>query len=86
MYCLVDFRNRPQFDYTFRTRDKAREYLQKIRNNPLGITLIHPDGRREYFENGLPAKLAFQVGQRSKKTKGKICFQIKKGWIEVFFL
>jgi hypothetical protein len=54
MYCLVDFRNRPQYKYTFRTREKARECLAKIQNNPLGITAIYPDGRREYFENGLP--------------------------------
>ncbi|OGI26692.1 MAG: hypothetical protein A2359_03380 [Candidatus Moranbacteria bacterium RIFOXYB1_FULL_43_19] len=54
MYCLVDFRNRPQYKYTFPKIEKARECLQKIKNNPLGVTVIFSDGRREYFENGLP--------------------------------
>jgi hypothetical protein len=54
MFCLVDFRNRPQRKYTFRTRESARECLKKIQNNPLGITVVHSDGRREYFEEGLP--------------------------------
>lgn len=54
MYCLVDFRNRPQYKHTFRVLDKAKECLKKIRNNPLGATIIYADGRREYFENGLP--------------------------------
>ncbi len=79
MYCLVDFRNRPQFGYTFRTRDQAREYLQKIKNNPFGITLIHLDGRREYFENGLPAKLFFQKGLLLKQNRKKFRLEIKKG-------
>ncbi len=57
MFCFVDFRNRPQYKYTFRSREKAREYLRKIKNNPLGATVLHPDGRREYFENGLPQSL-----------------------------
>jgi len=54
MYCLVDFRNRPQYKHTFRALDKTKECLKKIRNNPLGATIIYADGRREYFENGLP--------------------------------
>jgi len=54
MYCLVDFRNRPQYKHTFRALDKAKECLKKIQNNPLGATIIYADGRREYFENGLP--------------------------------
>ncbi len=54
MYCLVDFRNRPQYKHTFRALDKAKECLKKIQNNPLGATVIYADGRREYFENGLP--------------------------------
>ncbi len=57
MFCLVDFRNRPQLQYTFRTREKAGEYLKKIENNPLGATAIYADGRREYFESGLPRSL-----------------------------
>jgi hypothetical protein len=54
MYCLVDYRNRPQFGYTFYSSAKAREYIRKIKNNPLGVTVIYRDGRREYFEHGLP--------------------------------
>jgi hypothetical protein len=54
MYCLVDFRNRPQYKHTFRDLDKAKECLKKIKNNPLGATIIYTDGRREYFESGLP--------------------------------
>ena len=54
MYCLVDFRNRPQFNYTFHSPEKSREYIRKIKNNPLGVTVIYRDGRREYFERGLP--------------------------------
>jgi|GEM_PF-644137 len=54
MFCLVDFRNRPQRKYTFHTRESARECLKRIQNNPLGVTVIHTDGRREYFEEGLP--------------------------------
>jgi hypothetical protein len=54
MYCLVDFRNRPQYKYTFSKQEKARERLQRIKNNPLGVTVFFADGRREYFEAGLP--------------------------------
>jgi hypothetical protein len=54
MYCLVDFRNRPQYKYTFRTLSSAKECLKKIQNNSLGATVIYSDGRREYFEAGLP--------------------------------
>jgi hypothetical protein len=57
MFCFVDFRNRPQYKYTFHSREKAREYLQKIQNNPLGATVIHADGRREYFASGVSANL-----------------------------
>ena len=57
MFCFVDFRNRPQYKYTFHSREKAREYLRKIQNNPLGATVIHADGRREYFTSGVPANL-----------------------------
>lgn len=67
MFCFVDARNRPQYKYTFSSRQRAREYLRKIQNNPMGATIIHADGRREYFENGLPRDFA-----------GKN-FQIKKG-------
>ena len=58
MFCFVDFRNRPQYKYTFHSREKAREYLRKIQNNPLGATIIHADGRREYFAKWCPVKLA----------------------------
>jgi hypothetical protein len=58
MFCFVDFRNRPQYKYTFPSREKAREYLRKMQNNPLGTTIIRADGRREYFENGLPGDIA----------------------------
>jgi hypothetical protein len=61
MFCFVDFRNRPQYKYTFHSREKAREYLRKIQNNPLGATIIHTDGRREYFESGLPARLSKNI-------------------------
>ena len=66
MFCFVDFRNRPQYKYTFHSREKAREYLQKIQNNSLGATIIHADGRREYFASGLPAMLrkALQAGKK----------------------
>ena len=57
MFCFVDFRNRPQYKYTFHSREKAREYLRKIQNNPLGATVIHADGRREYFASGVSANL-----------------------------
>jgi len=69
MFCFVDFRNRPQYKYTFHSREKAREYLRKIQNNPLGATVIHADGRREYFASGVPANL----------LKSGNNFQIKKG-------
>jgi hypothetical protein len=70
MFCFVDFRNRPQYKYTFHSREKAREYLRKIQNNPLGATIIHADGRREYFENGLPSNIAQKCGKS---------FQIERG-------
>ncbi len=70
MFCFVDFRNRPQYKYTFHSREKAREYLRKIQNNSLGATIIHADGRREYFENGLPSNIVQNFGKN---------FQIKKG-------
>ena len=70
MFCFVDFRNRPQYKYTFHSREKAREYLRKIQNNPLGATILHADGRREYFENGLSPNFADSHGKD---------FQIKKG-------
>ena len=57
MFCFVDFRNRPQYKYTFHSREKAREYLRKIQNNPLGATVIHADGRREYFASGVSPNL-----------------------------
>jgi len=69
MFCFVDFRNRPQYKYTFHSREKAREYLRKIQNNPLGATVIHADGRREYFASGVPANL----------LKSGNDFQIEKG-------
>ncbi len=68
MYCLVDFRNRPQLQYTFSSREKAHEYIGKIKNNPLGATAIYPDGRREYFENGLPNGF-FQDCDKSARIK-----------------
>jgi hypothetical protein len=54
MYCLVDFRNRPQYQHTFSKIGQAREALRKIKNNPLGATAVFSDGRREYFERGIP--------------------------------
>ena len=69
MFCFVDFRNRPQYKYTFHSREKAREYLQKIQNNSLGATIIHTDGRREYFASGVPTHLL--------KSQSK--FRIKRG-------
>jgi len=69
MFCFVDFRNRSQYKYTFHSREKAREYLRKIQNNPLGATVIHADGRREYFSGGLPENL----------LKARKNLQIKKG-------
>jgi len=70
MYCLVDFRNRPQLQYTFRSRGKAREYLGKIKNNPLGVTAIYPDGRREYFEQGLPNGFLRHCDKSAQIKKG----------------
>jgi hypothetical protein len=69
MFCFVDFRNRPQYKYTFHSREKAREYLRKIQNNSLGVTIIHADGRREYFASGVPTHL----------LKSKSGFRIKRG-------
>jgi hypothetical protein len=57
MFCFVDFRNRPQYKYTFSSLEKAKEYLRKIQNNPLGATILHADGRREYFSSGVPENL-----------------------------
>jgi hypothetical protein len=83
MYCLVDHRNRPQFSYTFHSSAKAREYIRKIKNNPLGITVIYRDGRREYFEHGLPAELraAMQTGlpKDFNKSQNKT-WKIKRGF------
>lgn len=70
MFCFVDFRNRPQYKYTFHSREKAREYLRKIQNNPLGATIIHADGRREYFDNGLPSNIAQDAGKNFQIWKG----------------
>jgi len=77
MHCLVDFRNRPLLDYSFHSREKAREYLRKIKNNPLGVTVIHRDGRREYFEHGLPRNFS--------DTRQKTCL-VKKGFHIRYFL
>ena len=71
MYCFVDFRNRPQYKYTFLKKEKARECLKKIKNNPLGVTVFFADGRREYFDSGLP--------QGFFASSDKI-IQIKKGY------
>lgn len=68
MFCLVDFRNRPQLQYTFSDAGQAREHIRKIKNNSLGITAIYPDGRREYFENGLPRGF-FQSSDRNVKIQ-----------------
>jgi hypothetical protein len=78
MYYLVDFRNRPQYKYTFSKIEQARECLKKIKNNPLGVTVFLADGRREYFENGLPQSFLASSGKtiRIKKgchTKYRIC-------------
>ncbi|MDP1845134.1 MAG: hypothetical protein Q8L09_00115 [Candidatus Moranbacteria bacterium] len=70
MYCLVDFRNRPQYKHTFRALEKAKECLKKIRNNPLGATIIYADGRREYFENGLPEGYSDFSGRSACVKKG----------------
>ncbi|HBB37423.1 MAG: hypothetical protein UX02_C0001G0323 [Candidatus Moranbacteria bacterium GW2011_GWC1_45_18] len=70
MYCLVDFRNRPQYKYTFSKQEKARECLKRIKNNPLGVTVFFADGRREYFETGIPQGFF---------APSKKIIQIKKG-------
>jgi hypothetical protein len=70
MFCLVDFRNRPQHKYTFSKIEKARECLRRIHNNPLGVTVLFADGRSEYFENGLP---------RSFSASSAKIIEIKKG-------
>ncbi len=57
MFCFVDFRNRPQYKHIFPSRAKAQEYLRKIQNDSLGATIIYADGRREYFESGIPNHL-----------------------------
>lgn len=77
MYCLVDFYNRPQLGYTFRSRGKAREYIKKIKNNPLGVTVVYRNGRREYFADGLP---------RNCRQKSDNIIQIKKGLHIRYFL
>ncbi|MDD3487523.1 MAG: hypothetical protein PHF35_04085 [Candidatus Moranbacteria bacterium] len=71
MFCFVDFRNRPQYQYTFSTREKAREYLRKIKNNSLGVTVVYADGRREYFENGLPSSASIK-SRTGKSAQHKI--------------
>jgi len=76
MFCFVDFRNRPQYKYKFRSREKAREYLRKIQNNSLGATIVHTDGRREYFEGGMPAH--FKIPALGSPA-GKDNFRILKG-------
>jgi len=79
MFCFVDSRNRPQYKYTFPSREKAREYLRKIENNPLGATVFRPDGRREYFESDLPAMLSAKGGMRASLANSKNNFRIKRG-------
>ncbi len=83
MFCLVDFRNRPQYQYTFSKIEKAREALKRLQNNPLGVTVVFPDGRREYFEKGLPSRMAEQENFYPETVKGqtpcKNSFQILKG-------
>src|SRR4030042_6899986 len=79
MFCFVDYRNRPQFKYTFRSRDKAREYLRKRKNNPLGVTAVYPDGRREYFERGLPAGILSNPQKAIRIKKGcDVKYEIQK--------
>ena len=79
MFCFVDYRNRPQFKYTFRSRDKAREYLRKIKNNPLGVTAIYPNGRREYFEQGLPKNYLGGCDKSVQIKKGcEVKYEIQK--------
>jgi len=56
MFCFVDSRNRPHTIYLPFSR-KSTGIFAQIKNNPLGATILHPDGRREYFENGLPKNL-----------------------------
>ncbi|MFA5872098.1 MAG: hypothetical protein WC858_05280 [Parcubacteria group bacterium] len=82
MYCLVDFRNRPQNKYTFHSREHARECLNKIRNNPLGVTVFYPDGRREYFENGLPTMLRkkLQTDHPKASSSADKKISIKRGY------
>lgn len=70
MYCLVDFRNRPQYKYTFPKAEKARECLRKIKNNPLGVTVFFADGRREYFESGIPRSFFVPSGKIIRIKKG----------------
>lgn len=79
MFCLVDFRNRPQYKYTFHQIEKARECLKRIKNNPLGVTVFYPDGRREYFENGLP-KSYFNECDKSVQLEKGCCvkYRIRK--------
>ena len=70
MYCLVDFRNRPQYKYTFPKIEKARECLRRIKNNPLGVTVFFADGRREYFEAGTPRGFFSPSGKIKTIKKG----------------
>ncbi|MFA5925898.1 MAG: hypothetical protein WC831_03095 [Parcubacteria group bacterium] len=79
MYCLVDFRNRPQYKYTFPKIEKARECLKGIKNNPLGVTVFHADGRREYFEAGLPRGF-FELSEKNARIRRgcHVKYRIKK--------
>ncbi|MDI6778505.1 MAG: hypothetical protein QMD77_04970 [Patescibacteria group bacterium] len=70
MFCLVDFRNRPQYKYTFSKQEQALEALKRIRNNPLGVTVFFADGRREYFEKGLPQSFSSLFGKTIRIKKG----------------
>jgi hypothetical protein len=70
MYCFVDFRNRPQYKYTFSKIEQAREALEKIQNNPLGATVVFSDGRREYFESGLPEGYFSECDKTIRIKKG----------------
>ena len=70
MYCLVDFRNRPQFGHTFKNKSEAKKHLRRIKNNSLGATVFYFDGRREYFENGLPQNFSQSPKKYSEIKKG----------------
>ena len=79
MYCLVDFRNRPQFQYTFSHSRQSPRIPPENKKQSSGNYRDSPDGRREYFENGLPQRFLADRERPGQLKKGcHVKYRIQK--------